>query len=262
MTTDKDLSLLATDLTMQFGGQVAVNNVSCEFSSGKLTALIGPNGAGKTTLFNLLSGQLRPTQGAIHFNGLNITKKTVSQRTRLGIGRAFQLTNLFPGLSVFENICISVQARLNLCHKFWTLSSGLSEVAELAESYLCRVDLIEKKDLLAKNLSHGGQRRLEVGMLMALDPKVYMFDEPTTGMSVEEVPGILDLIASIREDKKAIIILVEHKMDVVRSLAERVIVLHNGRLLADGDFEHVMGSPQVQSAYLGVSTDAGMKFVS
>ncbi len=262
MTTNEELRLSATDLTMQFGGQVAVNDVNCEFRSGQLTALIGPNGAGKSTLFNLLSGQLRPSSGSIHFNGINITKKSASQRTRMGIGRAFQRTHLFPGLSVFENICISVQARLNLCHQFWSLSSGLTEISELSEDYLRRVHLIDERDLLAKNLSHGGQRRLEVGMLMALNPKVYMFDEPTTGMSMEEVPGILDLISSIRQDKESIVILVEHKMDIVRTLAERVIVLHNGRLLADGGFDDVMSSPQVQNAYLGISTDTGAKFVS
>lgn len=262
MTTNKALLLSATDLSMQFGGQVAVNNVNCDFHSGQLTALIGPNGAGKSTLFNLLSGQLRPSSGSIIFNGTDITKKTASQRTRMGIGRAFQRTHLFPGLSVFENICISVQARLNLCHQFWTLSSSLTEISELAEDYLCRVHLIDDRDLLAKNLSHGGQRRLEVGMLMALNPKVYMFDEPTTGMSMDEVPGILELISSIRQDKESIVILIEHKMDIVRTLAERVIVLHNGRLLADGDFGDVMNSPQVQSAYLGISTNTGTKFVS
>lgn len=262
MTKDEELILSASKLNMQFGGQVAVNNVDCEFRSGQLTALIGPNGAGKSTLFNLLSGQLKPSSGSILFNGINITKKTASQRTRMGIGRAFQRTHLFPGLSVFENICISVQARLNLCHQFWSLSSSITEISELTEDYLCRVHLIDERDLLAKNLSHGGQRRLEVGMLMALNPKVYMFDEPTTGMSMKEVPGILDLISSIRQKKESIVILIEHKMDIVKTLAERVIVLHNGRLLADGGFDNVMNSPQVQSAYLGISTDTGAKFVS
>lgn len=262
MTSVSDQSLSASELNMQFGGQVAVNDVSCAFTPEHLTAVIGPNGAGKTTLFNLFSGQLTPTQGKIHFNGVDITRRSAAQRTKLGIGRAFQRTNLFPGLTVFENISIALQTRLKVSHRFWSLSSRLKGVVEQAESCLDQVGLIEKKDLLAKNLSHGGQRRLEVGMLIALDPKVYMFDEPTTGMSVEEVPGILELITQIRQDKSKIVVLVEHKMDVVRQLADRVVVLHNGRLIADGNFEHVMHSPQVQSAYLGVSPDAGMKFVS
>ncbi|MFL0799405.1 MAG: ABC transporter ATP-binding protein [Agarilytica sp.] len=262
MSTNRDIKLSAVDLSMQFGGQVALNDVSCEFTTRCVTAIIGPNGAGKTTLFNLFSGQLAPTEGKIFLGGQDITKKTAAQRANLGIGRAFQRTNLFPGLSVFENVCVAVQSRLNISHKFWALSSKQHEVTDQAELYLARVDLLQQKDLLATNLSHGGKRRLEVGMLMALEPSVYMFDEPTTGMSMEEVPEILELIASIRANTDKIVVLVEHKMDVVRNLAERVIVLHNGRLLADGDFEHVMNSPQVQRAYLGVSPDAGMKFVS
>ncbi len=247
---------------MQFGGQVAVNDVTCEFSPDNVTAVIGPNGAGKTTLFNLLSGQLIPSFGSVYFNGVEITKKTAAQRTRLGIGRAFQRTNLFPGLTVSENICIALQSRMKMSHQFWTLTSQKKALTEKAADYLERVGLIEKQNLLAKNLSHGGQRRLEVGMLIALDPKVYMFDEPTTGMSTQEVPGILELISNIRKEPNKIVLLVEHKMEVVKQLADRVIVLHNGRLIAEGSFEEVMQSPQVQSAYLGVSQDAGMKFVS
>ncbi len=262
MPTNSDIKLSALGLSMQFGGQVAVSDVSCDFVPGCVTAVIGPNGAGKTTLFNLLSGQLTPTHGKVFLGEQDITKQTTAQRANLGIGRAFQRTNLFPGLSVFENVCIAVQSRLNISHRFWSLCSKQNDVSEQAESYLTRVNLIHKKDLLATSLSHGGQRRLEVGMLMALEPSVYMFDEPTTGMSMEEVPEIIELIASIRADKSKIVVIVEHKMDVVRNLAERVIVLHNGRLLADGDFEYVMNSPQVQRAYLGVSPDAGMKFVS
>ncbi|MFL0802756.1 MAG: ABC transporter ATP-binding protein [Agarilytica sp.] len=261
MPTNSDIKLSAVGLSMQFGGQVAVNDVNCEFVPGCVTAVIGPNGAGKTTLFNLFSGQLTPTQGKVFLGELDITKKTAAQRANLGVGRAFQRTNLFPGLSVFENVCIAVQSRLNISHKFWSLCSMQRNVSEQAELYLTRVNLIHKRDLLATNLSHGGQRRLEVGMLMALEPRVYMFDEPTTGMSMEEVPEILDLIASIRADKDKIVVIVEHKMEVVQNLAERVIVLHNGQLLADGDFDHVMNSPHVQRAYLGVSPDAGMKFV-
>ena len=260
MTAHNTTRLTAVDLNMQFGGQVAVNNVNCELTPERLTAVIGPNGAGKSTLFNLLSGQLSPTHGNIFFNDENITKKSPAQRTRLGIGRAFQRTNLFPSLSVLENVCIAVQARMNVSHKFWSLAQDMRDVTKLAYDYLERVNLAHKADQIAASLSHGGQRRLEIGLLMALEPKVYMFDEPTTGMSVEEIPAILTLIEDIRQDREKIIILVEHKMEVVSALAERVLVLNNGRLLADGDLDEVMNSPQVQRAYLGVSPDAGMKF--
>ncbi len=260
MTANSTTRLTAVDLNMQFGGQVAVNNINCELTPERLTAVIGPNGAGKTTLFNLFSGQLHPTYGKILFNDEDVTRKSPAYRTRQGIGRAFQRTNLFPRLSVLENVCIAVQIRMKVSHKFWTLAADVKNVTALAHEYLDRVGLAHKHNTVAASLSHGGQRRLEIGLLMALEPKVYMFDEPTTGMSVEEIPAILTLIEQIRQDKEKIVVLVEHKMDVVSALAERVLVLNNGRLLADGDLSEVMNSPQVQRAYLGVSPDAGMKF--
>ncbi len=240
------------DLTIRFGGHVAVDRVSCRFAPGTLTAIVGPNGAGKTTYFNLISGQLRASAGRVLLDGADITALPAPLRTRRGLGRAFQLTQLFPRLTVLENVRLAVQARraagrLHLAsiwsdHRDWTVR---------AEELLALVRLTDKRDALAAALPHGDQRKLEVAILMALEPRVYMFDEPTAGMSVDEVPVILELIRALKGERDKTILLVEHKMDVVRELADRIVVLHNGRLMADGAPAEVIASPVVQQAYLG-----------
>ena len=230
-----------------------MDGVSCEFRPGTLTAIVGPNGAGKTTYFNLISGQLPATSGSVQLFGEDITRMGAPQRTKRGIGRAFQLTNLFPRLSVLENVRLAVQARANAGKSLLATWSSHVELIERAEHYLDRVALAEKRDVTAAALSHGDQRKLEVAILLALEPEVFMFDEPTAGMSVDEVPVILDLISHIKAQGDKTILLVEHKMDVVRSLADRIIVLHNGKLVADGKPAEVIASPIVQEAYLGVA---------
>ena len=239
-------------LTIRFGGHVAVNNVSCAFRPGTLTAIVGPNGAGKTTYFNLMSGQLRATAGSVHLYGEEITGLGAPERTRRGIGRAFQLTNLFPNLTVLENVRLAVQSQAGLGLNLFSLWSNHVELIERAEHYLHRVELIDRRDAIAASLPHGDQRKLEVAILLALETDVLMFDEPTAGMSVDEVPVILDMIQHIKAKGDRTILLVEHKMDVVRSLADRIIVLHNGYLVADGAPAEVIASPIVQEAYLGV----------
>jgi branched-chain amino acid transport system ATP-binding protein len=240
-------------LTIRFGGHVAVDGVSCAFRPGTLTAIVGPNGAGKTTYFNLISGQLQATSGSVALFGEDITRMGAPQRTKRGIGRAFQLTNLFPRLSVLENVRLAVQARANAGKSLFSMWSSHVELIEKADHYLQRVALSEKRDVTASLLSHGDQRKLEVAILLALEPEVFMFDEPTAGMSVDEVPVILHLISHIRALGNKTILLVEHKMDVVRSLADRIIVLHQGQLVADGAPAEVIASPIVQEAYLGVA---------
>ena len=244
------------DLTIRFGGHVAVDAVSCRFEPGTLTAIVGPNGAGKTTYFTLISGQLPATAGRVRLDGDDITTLPAPLRTRRGIGRAFQLTQLFPNLSVLENVRLAVQARcgggLDLLRIWLDHKSWLDEASELAR----QVALGDKLDQPAAALPHGDQRKREVAVLMALDPKVYMFDEPTAGMSVDDVPVILDLIRALKTRRDRTILLVEHKMDVVRALADRIIVLHNGRLVADGEPAAVIASPVVQQAYLGLAADA------
>ncbi|TAN55432.1 MAG: ABC transporter ATP-binding protein [Betaproteobacteria bacterium] len=243
-------------LTVRFGGHVAVNDVSCAFRPGTLTAIVGPNGAGKTTYFNLISGQLRASGGRVSLFGEDISGLSAPQRTRRGIGRAFQLTNLFPRLSVLENVRLAVQAHAGIGRDLFSMWHSHVELREKAEHCLHRVALAEKRDTVASMLPHGDQRKLEVAILLALEPEVFMFDEPTAGMSVDEVPVVLDLIHHVKALGDKTILLVEHKMDVVRSLADRIIVLHQGELVADGEPEAVIASPIVQEAYLGIAQEA------
>ena len=239
-------------LTIRFGGHVAVDSVSCAFRPGTLTAIVGPNGAGKTTYFNLISGQLPASGGRVSLFGEDISRLSAPQRTRRGIGRAFQLTNLFPRLSVLENVRLAVQARAGLGKDLLSMWGRHVELIERAEHCLHRVALADKREVAASALPHGDQRKLEVAILLALEPEVFMFDEPTAGMSVDEVPVILDLIRHIKAQADKTVLLVEHKMDVVKSLADRIIVLHQGQLVADGEPAEVIASPVVQEAYLGV----------
>mgnify|MGYP006335438181 CR=1 FL=1 len=252
--------LVTQDLTIRFGGHVAVNAVSCSFAPGTLTAIVGPNGAGKTTYFNLISGQLQASAGTVVLNGRNLAGLSASGRTRAGLGRAFQLTNLFPNLSVLENVRLAVQATRPGAHRrglnLWSIWSDHASLTQRALEILEQVAMAERQHMLVSSLPHGDQRKLEVALLMALDPLVYMFDEPTAGMSHDEAPVILDLIRALKRDKSKTILLVEHKMDVVRELADRIIVLHNGALVADGEPAQVIASPVVQEAYLGVAKEA------
>ena len=241
------------NLTVRFGGHVAVDRVSCAFQPGTLTAIVGPNGAGKTTYFNLISGQLRATEGQVLLGGHDITAEPASTRTHRGLGRAFQLTQLFPNLTVVENVRLVVQSRRHEGLNLWSVWLDRKETLARAHELVKQVQLGDKAEAIASSLPHGDQRKLEVAMLMALDPQVFMFDEPTAGMSVDEVPVILDLIRMLKARRDATILLVEHKMDVVRELADRIIVLHNGQLVADGDPATVIASPVVQQAYLGMA---------
>ncbi|AUQ75791.1 ABC transporter ATP-binding protein [Phaeobacter piscinae] len=244
--------LLTTDnLTVRFGGHVAVDAVSCAFHAGELTAIVGPNGAGKTTYFNLISGQIPASAGRVTLNGQDISSASVSARTKAGIGRAFQMTNLFPDLTVLENVRLVVQAKAGRGFNLWSMVTGHADLIDQAEDILARVRLLEERNQIVSELSHGNQRKLEVALLIALDPLIYMFDEPTAGMSVDEAPVVLDLIADLKAQSDRTVLLVEHKMDVIRTLADRIIVLHNGALAADGAPAEVMASDIVQEAYMG-----------
>ena len=247
--------LETVDLTIRFGGHVAVDHVSCRFEPGTLTSIVGPNGAGKTTYFNLISGQLPASEGRVMLDGEDLTRLPAPTRTRRGLGRAFQLTQLFPNLTVLENVRLAVQARcgggLQLFSVWLDRKAWIDEAADL----LRQVQLGDKLDQHAAALPHGDQRKLEVALLIALDPKVFMFDEPTAGMSVDDVPVILDLIRDLKSRRDKLILLVEHKMDVVSELADRIIVLNNGALVADGEPAAVIASPVVQQAYLGMAPE-------
>jgi branched-chain amino acid transport system ATP-binding protein len=244
-------------LTVRFGGHVAVNGVTADFRPGTLTAIVGPNGAGKTTYFNLISGQLAASAGTVRLFGEDVTRLGAPQRAQRGIGRAFQLTQLFPNLTVMENVRLAVQSRARAGLRLLSLWSRHVELIERAEHFLERVALAGKRDAPAAALAHGEQRKLEVAILLALEPQVLMFDEPTAGMSNDEVPVILELIHQIKAQGDRTVLLVEHKLEVVRSLADRILVLHDGGLVADGDPATVMSSEIVQRAYLGTAANDG-----
>lgn len=254
--SSNESALETRGLTIRFGGHVAVNDVSCRFAPGTLTAIVGPNGAGKTTYFNLISGQLRASAGHVLVAGEDITNLPASSRARRGLGRAFQLTNLFPRLSALENVRLAVQSRADAGWSLFRVWNSRRDLIEKAEAILERVRLSDKRHVEPAALSHGDQRKLEVALLIAMEPRVFMFDEPTAGMSVDEVPTVLELIHDIKRRGDATVLLVEHKMDVVRSLADRIVVLHNGTLVADGEPASVIASPIVQEAYLGVEVSA------
>ena len=238
-------------LTVSFGGHRAVDDVSCRFTPGSLTAIVGPNGAGKTTYFNLISGQIAASAGQVLLDGRDLSRLGAAARSRAGLGRAFQLTNLFPNLSVAENVRLAIQARAGIGLNVWSIWSDRHDLIDEADQILTRTALLDRRLATASSLSHGDQRKLELALLLAMKPAVFMFDEPTAGMSIDEVPVILDLIRSIKAQSDKTILLVEHKMDVVRELADRIVVLHNGKLAADGSPEQVIASPVVQQAYLG-----------
>ncbi len=246
-------SLVTEDLTIRFGGHVAVSSVSCAFNPGELIVIVGPNGAGKTTYFNLISGQLAASEGRVLKGDEDITRLAPSSRARRGIGRAFQLTNLFPALSVLENVRLAVQARSGHGWRLFKPVTSFTTLYDEAQHYLEATKLADKANMPAAALPHGDQRKLEVALLMAMEPDIYMFDEPTAGMSLDHTPDVLNLIAKLKEDKSKTILLVEHKMSVVRALADRIIVLHNGELIADGAPEEVMSSQIVRDVYLGSS---------
>jgi branched-chain amino acid transport system ATP-binding protein len=185
-------------LTVRFGGHVAVDAVSCRFTPGTLTAIVGPNGAGKTTYFNLISGQIPATAGQILVEGEDVTGLPASARTRRGLGRAFQLTNLFPQLTALENVRLAVQSRAGAGWSLLRVWTSRQDLIDEAEAILERVRLADKRHVAPKALSHGDQRKLEVALLIALEPRVFMFDEPTAGMSVDEVPTVLELIHDLK----------------------------------------------------------------
>lgn len=243
------------DLSIAFGGQVAVDNVSVKITEKKFTSIIGPNGAGKTTFFNLLSGQLSPTNGSIYYRGQDITKMKTTERTRLGIGRSFQITNVFPNLTVLENVRLAIQSREKVRYHMLAHFLHYKKFLEEAHDILKRVYLDEKASSLAINLAHGEKRKLEIAMLVALDTELLLLDEPTAGMALEEVPAIIEVINRVKERGDRTIVLIEHKMDMIMGMSEEVLVLFHGELIAQGTPEEIIENETVQSAYLGGSYD-------
>jgi len=237
-----------TNLTKHFGSLTAVNGVHLRIETG-VQSVIGPNGAGKTTLFNLLSGFLAPDKGRISYKGKDITGLSPFQISQMGIGRSFQITSIFPALSVYENVRVASQSRLKARYNFLISSDRLEGVDEAANRILQQVGLEKWANSPARNLPYGLQRCLDIGISLATNPQLILLDEPTSGMSSEDTENILKLIGTIA--KTIPVVLIEHNIDVVLAISDRIAVLYQGVLLAEGRPSEIQENKEVQEAYLG-----------
>lgn len=242
-------------LRKEFDGLVAVNDVSIQVRASQLHAIIGPNGAGKTTLFNLISGVLKPSAGRVLFRGQDITGLPPHRIARLGLGRSFQITNLFPNLTVLENVRLAAQAQGRDNLRFWIPYRHLRKYEDRAREVIQQVGLTGREYVPARFLPHSDQRKLEIAILLASDPDLLLLDEPTAGMASEEIPLLVETIRRIGEQGNRTILLVEHKMDIVMTISDTVTVMHQGRVLAEGTPAQIMANGEVQRAYLGELTE-------
>jgi branched-chain amino acid transport system ATP-binding protein len=238
-------------LSKHFGGLQAVAGVNLTVQAGQLHAIIGPNGAGKTTLFNLLSGVLKPTHGQVLLRGRDITAFPPHRRAHLGIGRSYQITNIFPSLTVLENVRLAAQALGQDNFRLLTPASEFKRYEEQARAALEETGLSRLALAPALSLPHGDQRKLELAILLAQDPSLLLLDEPTSGLAGELVPEFMALVDRIRKTRAKTVVLVEHNMNIVMSLSDRISVMHLGQLLAEGTPGEIAADPAVQKAYLG-----------
>jgi branched-chain amino acid transport system ATP-binding protein len=242
--------LRAEGVSKKFGGFLALSDVTVAFEPGLLTSIIGPNGAGKSTFFNILSGAFPPTTGKVWFEGRQVAGLPQHRFARIGIAKSFQITNVFPQLSVLENVRVAVQA-LRSRYDVWTPRSKLKVYEEQALALLEQVGLADRHRVIAENLAHGDQRSLEIAMALACEPRLLLLDEPTAGMSPEEATSMMALIRRLAEART--VILVEHRMKLVMGISQHIIVLHQGRLLADGTPDEIRRYDEVRQVYLGQS---------
>lgn len=246
-----DLILEAKNLRKQFGGLVAVDDVSLQVERGSTHAIIGPNGAGKTTFFNLLSGIFPPTSGTVYFKGQDITSAPLHRRAHLGMSRSYQITNLFPNLTVLENVRLAAQAMGNVNFSFFRRADSFTDFLTRALTVLDMVGLSDMAAYPANVLPHGGKRKLELAILLAPDPELLLLDEPTAGMASEQVPELMATIDTVRRDGNKTLVLVEHNMNVVMNVSDRITVMNHGKLLAEGTPEEIANDASVQQVYLG-----------
>jgi branched-chain amino acid transport system ATP-binding protein len=237
-------------LTRSFGSLMAVAKVNFEVERGELRSIIGPNGAGKTTFFRLISGEMAPSSGRIWFDGREITGLPQHRVSRLGVSKSYQITNVFPHLTVLENIRVAAQT-YRLSFNFWGRAAALTAIRDKAGVILKEVGLWDKRELLAAYLSHGEKRHLELGIALSTDPTLLLLDEPTAGMSPEETDETIHLIRRIAAGRT--VILVEHKMKVVMNISDRITVLHQGQVLAEGSPAEIRANTRVQQTYLGAN---------
>lgn len=238
-------------LWKNFGNLAAVAGVDLQFKEKEITSVIGPNGAGKTTLFNLITGRLKPTQGGIYFRGKNITGLKPYKIVRIGISRIFQITNLFPELTTYENIRVAVLAKLKETKRILTLDKKLKKADKETDRIIELIGLSDKKEIPCGVLSHGDQRLIEVGIALATDPTLLLLDEPTGGMGPEETDEMVKFIKELNDNQEITILLVEHDMSVIFSVSQRIIVMHQGMVIADGRPEEIRKDEKVREAYLG-----------
>jgi branched-chain amino acid transport system ATP-binding protein len=246
-----EIILETTGLTKEFKGFVAVNHVDLKVRRGHIHALIGPNGAGKTTFFNLLTKFLPPTAGTITFNGVDITHERPAQTARRGIVRSFQISAVFPHMTVLENVRAALQRQLGNSFHFWKPETTLHHLHARAEQLLAEVDLQDFAQELTVNLPYGRKRALELATTMALEPELMLLDEPTQGMGHEDVHRVTELIKKVSAGRT--ILMVEHNMNVVASIADRITVLQRGAIIADGPYAEVSANPLVIEAYMGTA---------
>ena len=244
------ITILSTkELHRYFGGVLAVNDVNVEFRDNQLKSIIGPNGAGKTTLINVITGRLPASSGTVLYKDRDITNKPTHELTKMGISRTFQITSIFPGLTVFENVRIAKQTQRGGSFRIFSTKNSLKEVNAETWDILDRLDLKETAHDRSANLAHGDQRLLEVAMALAGEPKILFLDEPTAGMSPAETEHIAQLIKGLTD--KISVVLVEHDMDVVMTISDQITVLHQGNIIAEGPPEEIKGNEMVKEAYLG-----------
>lgn len=240
--------LRTNGVSKSFGKFKALSNVSAEFNRGAITSIIGPNGAGKSTYFNVLSGAFPPSGGKVEFEGRDVTNVPQHQFAHMGIAKSFQITNVFPLLTTRENVRVGLQAFVSR-FDMWRPRAKLPGLVEKADELLALVGLWDRRERLAKELAHGEQRALEIGMALAANPRLLLLDEPTAGMSPEETRVMMDLIVKLAKERT--VILVEHKMKLVMGISDRILVLHHGELLAQGTPTEVRQNDQVKRVYLG-----------
>jgi branched-chain amino acid transport system ATP-binding protein len=247
-----DVILETRNLTKEFKGFTAVNNVNLQVQRGHIHALIGPNGAGKTTCFNLLTKFLTPTSGQILFNGKDITGARPAQIARMGIIRSFQISAVFPHLTVMQNVRIGLQRGLGTSFHFWRSETSLDQLNGRAQALLEEVDLAGFADTITADLPYGRKRALEIATTLGMEPELMLLDEPTQGMGHEDVHRVTALIKKVSAGRT--ILMVEHNMNVVSGICDRISVLQRGAMLAEGSYAEVSANPQVMEAYMGTAS--------
>ncbi len=247
------IALEARGLTKEFKGFVAVNNVDLKVEKGTVHALIGPNGAGKTTFFNLLTKFLQPTRGSIHYEGRDITRLPPAEIARLGMVRSFQISAVFPDLSVLQNVRVALQRKRGESYDFWRSEKSLTRFDDAARAHIDEVGLSEFLHHRAGELSYGRKRALEIAATLALEPDMLLLDEPMAGMAQADIERISALIRRVAKNRT--ILMVEHNLSVVANLSDRITVLARGEVLAEGDYATVSKSPAVIEAYIGADND-------